>query len=686
MLILKNENGQMAIFIALFFQVLFVFFAMAINVGLVVHDKINLQNSVDIAAYYGAAKQSEILNQIGHINYQMRQNYKLFVWRYRVLSTIGLDAHPYNYRNGVSSVLPEGDITGGANAVVPAVCNSHFYWQEYNDIDDGANFCRQLNVPIPNIKPVSGGSGFVGGYSNLVTLTEMANRQIIKLCSESGIMNFLFAGRILTHFRMDGLVRKQKITILANKLRDSTDLRGESIEEGVRKTFESNLTNSNMGGIQNFQYFNSMSAGQCAERAQWLPEIKINPVIMYVDFEGTRQQCRAEIVTNRAMGTGRPQYRGLDNMPRGLSTDASLAGIYNSSVTPLFEHWKGEPSESSGLHSSVGYEKNPWCMVYSGVKATTAVRKPFSPMGGTVVLEAHGFAKPFGGRIGPWYGKSWQAGAPNSQATNRSQMVDSLLPSRDISGGGASLNPQDDVANYSRYPGDALGLKSARAMTAMITAFESAVGMNPSDKNSPLAWGTYNHLGGRPSLEDSGDSLARRTNGKPAVQRSFEIGAVAPDWFDALYYSIEPNYFTNYFLPQTTNSGALFLPNQKIYDFGSVKDGFEGMNEQFNIMGQIEKANEVYNSEVEYIVRDWKQLLTSWHQSAAVDYSVDNNRFGRCEVPVTNEQYPTTGNCIQGGRTGYSIKNVSRDYLLSGDHKLGGASGGAGQILNPPTF
>ena len=39
----KGQSGQMAIFVALIFQVLFVFFAMAINIGLVVHDKINLQ-------------------------------------------------------------------------------------------------------------------------------------------------------------------------------------------------------------------------------------------------------------------------------------------------------------------------------------------------------------------------------------------------------------------------------------------------------------------------------------------------------------------------------------------------------------------------------------------------------------------------------------------------------------------
>ena len=57
----------MAILVALIFQVLFVFFAMIVNVGLVVHDKIALQNAVDLGAYYGAMKQAEVLNQIGHL-------------------------------------------------------------------------------------------------------------------------------------------------------------------------------------------------------------------------------------------------------------------------------------------------------------------------------------------------------------------------------------------------------------------------------------------------------------------------------------------------------------------------------------------------------------------------------------------------------------------------------------------
>ena len=64
----KGERGQVALFIALIFQVLFIFFAMVINIGLLVHHKINLQNSVDLAAYYGAMKQAEMMNVVAHMS------------------------------------------------------------------------------------------------------------------------------------------------------------------------------------------------------------------------------------------------------------------------------------------------------------------------------------------------------------------------------------------------------------------------------------------------------------------------------------------------------------------------------------------------------------------------------------------------------------------------------------------
>ena len=70
----KSRTGQMSIFAILIFQSLFILFAMSLNIALVVHDKINLQNSVDLSAYYGAMKQAEMMNVIAHINFQIRQS------------------------------------------------------------------------------------------------------------------------------------------------------------------------------------------------------------------------------------------------------------------------------------------------------------------------------------------------------------------------------------------------------------------------------------------------------------------------------------------------------------------------------------------------------------------------------------------------------------------------------------
>src|ERR1700722_7204556 len=114
-----SQRGQAAIFVALMFNVLFVFFAMSINVALVVHDKINLQNSVDLAAYYAAMKQAELLNVIGHENYAIRQSWKLLAWRYRTLGTMGLyrapsPVHPARSGETSDTVYPP--------AVAPAVC------------------------------------------------------------------------------------------------------------------------------------------------------------------------------------------------------------------------------------------------------------------------------------------------------------------------------------------------------------------------------------------------------------------------------------------------------------------------------------------------------------------------------------------------------------------------------------
>jgi hypothetical protein len=714
---IKNNRGQMAIFVALFFQVIFIFFAMAINVGLVVHDKINLQSAVDMAAYYGAMKQGEVLNQIAHINYQMRQNYKLFAWRHRVLGTLGNQNHPLSYWswNGGNQTLFD-DEASSANGIKPTVCVFHSVFAESVALDpDAASICKQDALTIPAVPSISAPSGLVPGSSALPGTFDFIQDQLDKYCLEAGIFNWLYAARILAHFRVDGLHRKKMIWKLAENLTGPSplDLKGESIEQGVRNTFEKNLTNTNFasikGGSGQFFFENSLSKSPCDKVNFWLPEIRIRPVVYYSDWDNDPGGgCPPATAVPNVQGATRSPAsvaQGLDNLPYAFSKGGPWDARLNSGlVQRLIPHWAGEPGGPTNqptLHSSVGFEKNPWCMIYSGVQAQTTVRKPFDPTGSGVVLQARGFAKPFGGRIGPWYGKTWQRGAAHSKAQSRSERVDPLLPTRAVTGGPApSSNPNEEVSNYSRYPGDEFGVGSMQAMSAMIQPFMTTMNHFNKDMEPPLAIATYDHLGGTPTLGNTKDSLAReaQVQGRSGVlfnidpkQRNFELGAVAPDVFDALYYSIEPKNFELYFHPQATNDGANFSEPDRIYDFGSSGDNYSYKTwqapENFNVINQInEIVPNVYQPDYNHVIRDWENLLTSWHQKRIVDYSFDDARFGDCQEVVSKPQYPTTGNCIVGGRTGYSVKLISNDYLKSGDHSVGGSSAGGGSILNPPSF
>src|SRR5690349_18971356 len=84
----KKHRGQISVLIVLSLLPLFTLIAFVVNVGMLVHTKISLQNAADLAAYAGAATQARQLTHIAHLNYQMRQAYKKFIFRYYVLGNM----------------------------------------------------------------------------------------------------------------------------------------------------------------------------------------------------------------------------------------------------------------------------------------------------------------------------------------------------------------------------------------------------------------------------------------------------------------------------------------------------------------------------------------------------------------------------------------------------------------------
>ncbi|MCB0421418.1 MAG: Tad domain-containing protein, partial [Bdellovibrionales bacterium] len=658
----------MAIFIALIFQVLFVLFAMSINLALVVHDKINLQNAVDLAAYYGAQRQAELLNVIAHQNYQIRQSWKLLAWRYQVISTLGLDRppDPHPARSGFN--LTETPFAPGGNSYKPSVCVTFVNnWEIPNNAND--NLCHSPIVNIPALPQVPVIAGFIGINVALASLSQQLRAQYNSNCDTHGARNWWWTMMIFNGFRQDQRNRKEVIFKLAENLskHDFVDLNGSPVSAGVAKTLRKNLTwgndNDQDSPFQGLSWFNSMEG---VDRKSWLPEIQITPTGYYTDV-APGSGCNAapkHVSQLPARGTAQAL----------LNNDNTLPG-----ATALIPYSQGTPPAESLEHMSLGVEKNPWFNVYFGVKAQTKPRQLFFPFGEPMVFQARAFAKPFGGRIGPWHQISWN---PNDSQSSGPK-VDYNLPPRAAGFLDSSLD-LFRLPNYGRFPGDVLGLRSRQAMAALDDPG------NPlrTLKNIKMHHYEINHLI-NPMLEDpnlSNDPLSWNwMNNTAAGVRDYELAAISPDLFDATYYSIETNFSENYQGRLNNNKLALGIPaNVPIRgDLGAHPPVVPSFNVQLQ-MGP--SYSSLKTPRGFYFIKDRFHLLTGWApQPGQVQYGFPNQFFGQCAIPDDDLQEKMPGSCASGGgRSGYSVKIISRDALYSDRYKIGGGQTALGALRNPP--
>jgi len=65
---LRRRAGQAAVFVAMILFTLVIFLAMATNIGIVVNDKIRMQNTVDLATYAAAYSEAQVLNNLVFLN------------------------------------------------------------------------------------------------------------------------------------------------------------------------------------------------------------------------------------------------------------------------------------------------------------------------------------------------------------------------------------------------------------------------------------------------------------------------------------------------------------------------------------------------------------------------------------------------------------------------------------------
>lgn len=726
---IRNTRGQVAIFIALMFQVLFLFFAMIVNVGLLVHHKINLQNSVDLAAYYGASKQAEVLNAISHVNYQIRQSWKLLVWRQKVLGTAGIDpasaTFPYGKLNsgGVPQEILAG-VSGNSDTSkvfeLPTACLTYSPHEISGNSNRAENFCRKMyeatfiKLPSANILSIPGFFGFGRTVGQAIT---QAAQQAFDRCADTGALNFLLGGRFISAHYLDSANRAFLINYLATGISTQEDnfyeLSGDEVKMGLEKTLKKNLTEANSSTVQ-YEIYNSLGSSSCKNSSaseenspQWLVPINVYPVWRYLDCQPNN---------NTASGDIRSQSRQLIK----LQMPAGLAEVKNQAL----KNGVDEIAKNLEMRTTlVGFEKDPWCVPYVGVRANAKPKIPFMPLS-EVEITAEAFAKPFGGRVGPWYVKDWpqpvsgaarEAYKANSQQLN--DMVENIGAVRVSTTSG--LQNIDDKAwapNIARFAGDAYGFSSERVLSyfhrAIVGNSYVSLGIPTSYPFPILPAASDPHVSLRyydtvaTSYVGSNDNPGRDQltwDSTPGVnmaprERLLEIAAIAPTIFDLNYYSIDPDYYNNYFtqiLQHIQKRQKWQADKVPLGDYGWRADS--DLGKKMNIMDQIRIQRDVgavsaLNSDISmpYVVKKASHLLNSWAVDNLLDYKINNVKFGECYSPAGNDfetpmNPPTPGNCVDGGRVGNSVKLVSKDWLKAGDLELGG-NGMTGAIRNPPPW
>ena len=637
-----RSHGQVAIFMVILFHLFFIFFAMVIHVGLLIYHKINLQNSVDLAAYYGAMKQAEVMNAMAHTNYQIRQAWKLLTFRYRTYGMGGNGFYgslnnaianlPYycskNYPNtcgippgsqpAVSSSFPDFDHFNPQCLV--SFCANYCAWshmeQGCSNPQSDTNQCRIHCTDVSQITlaGIPGAVRFGGALTALglpgvaaaaINFSVQATQQQLKECNRTAAMSWLGLSSIIFAYRWDMLTRKALLLSLAQGLSQNTndfvDLDGLSAKDGALQTLKRNLTDPNRESFEadgnNFFFYNSLGHEACKwdgnphSSPLWVQPILVRPAYRFVDAN-----CNT---SNNQFIERRFYFYDLVFIEPPPPPNPQLyppnIPLYRSppfqSAFAFFKQWNLEPPiDSYGqpkaqfLASTVGFEKQPWCLAYVGVKAKTKPKIPFSPLG-SIQLEAIAVAKPFGGNLGPWYAKIWPrgekiSGGPNTPLSQKTEAFLSIRANEQLQDylqgllaqwQAAGAHPPSQllkemdivVPNYGSFVGDPAGTSAKGLFINWLHALYKTT-MRPGASRIDLQ--AYVNI--MDKVFTDGDVLPWFQPNNEDLSRSYpvrrmEILSILPNQFDLSYYSMDWNAY-DHFVRRLQNNSYLKQSLQQI--------------------------------------------------------------------------------------------------------------------------
>ena len=413
--------------------------AFIVNVGLFVKAKINLQNAVDAAAFSGAATQARQLTNIAYANWEMRNTYKEWMFKYYVLGQVALTRGTNSLSDGrlssgdrTSFLLETPSVAGNAGFDkynIPSIC---VHLNSSNDI------CPLYSLPgIPRF-PALGVAGISDVHESLVN--KLVDEKGAN-CSQRTQMNFLTAlswayssgikeipgAPIIGTSRVGAWPQALELAMRIRNLEmimnrppvneitfdniDELANTGQSISLNERpvKAFMSAFRNLGGGKYKD----NIESSGGGADQA--FDELSATFKLTELAPEPFQAQT-----TNVSGFLIPPSFTYQGGVSISALTkhyiDLQAVPINYATIFSTFATTRNEFEPSVAMEATcnasksalpvpgyiLGFVKNPQVLTYYAVKGEADFTGLFFPSsGGSIKLTAYAAAKPHGGRIGP---------------------------------------------------------------------------------------------------------------------------------------------------------------------------------------------------------------------------------------------------------------------------------------------
>lgn len=414
----RNQHGQLSIFFAITLVLLLTITAFIINVGLYVKAKINLQNAVDAAAWSGAAVQARQITDIGYLNWEMRNVYKEWMFKYYILGQLSLPqvkdttANPRNPMDFYMQKFGQTGTAGDDPYPFPSICM---------DFSSNSNICRIYEVPgLPKFTA----AGHVGTDQTSQALQDVIASKKGKDCTNRTMINLQTA--LLWAFSPEPLalpgawpqVAAERIGAFPAALELAMRIR--NLERIVNEPPITVCSDTSMGGCTNYDTWVQSEAGPQKERTTKAYWAAVRNLGNSADSEMARSFKMQEL-SPKVPNLGPPESLSHLLIPDGKMYDKyyldlklyliNLVTFYTAFVSNQ-KTAPGEIDQEASCGATkiglpipgypLGFEKSQEVMTYYAIKGEVKFKGLLNPFADSLPhLTAYAAAKPFGGRIGP---------------------------------------------------------------------------------------------------------------------------------------------------------------------------------------------------------------------------------------------------------------------------------------------